>query len=299
MHPGVAASNATTSFAASSAAVSRAVGFSPALSSEGAGWKHVALYAWRGPCEVAHFQLSEPALVYHTGGAPIIDVRHNHGRRERSRPGLITLVPAGTTVDWFIGGDVHSYSLHLGADVFAANSDDAIPLHADVRFRCGLVDPLLSALITALADELARPTQRGSLYADAIADVVGMHLLRLPRAVEPTPLMRGGLSRSQLRQALDQIEDAIESGISLRELARKAGLSRTYFAEAFQRATGSSPHRYLTQRRIARAQTLLHHTGQPLAEIALQCGFCNQAHFSQAFRQATGTTPSRYRFEVT
>jgi AraC family transcriptional regulator len=36
----------------------------------------------------------------------------------------------------------------------------------------------------------------------------------------------------------------------------------------------------------------------PLAEIALQCGFCNQAHFSQTFRQATGTTPSRYRVEV-
>lgn len=298
MHGGTAAA-ISNAHRADAAAVSRAVGFSPALSSEGAGWKHAALYAWRGPCEIAHFRLSEPVLVYHTGGAPVIDVRHDRGRRERSRPGLITLVPAGGPVDWYIGGEVHSYSLHLGADVFAAGSDDAIPTEPDMGFRCGLVDPLLSASITALADELARPTQRGSLYADTIADVVGMHLLRLPRSFEPAPAQpRGGLSRTQLRQALDQLENAIEGGVSLQELARKAQLSRTYFAEAFQRATGSSPHRYLTQRRVERAKTLLQHTALPLAEIALQCGFCNQAHFSQTFRQATGTTPSRYRIEV-
>lgn len=287
-------------FAASSEAVSRAVGFSPALSSEGAGWKHLALYAWRGPCQTAHFKpLPEPVLVYHTGGAPIVDVRHDRGRRERSRPGLITLVPAGTSVDWYIGGDVHSYSLHLGAEVFAANSDDAVATQPDVRFRCGLVDPLLAASITALADELASPAERGPLYADAIADVVALHLLRQPLCAAPAAVpARGGLSRLQLRQALDLLEESIERGVSLLELARRAGLSRTYFAEAFQRATGSSPHRYLTQRRLARAQTLLRHTGLPLAEIALQCGFCNQAHFSQTFRQATGTTPGRFRVQV-
>ncbi|MCC2655795.1 MAG: AraC family transcriptional regulator [Panacagrimonas sp.] len=296
MHGGVTASN---SHSADVAAVSRAVGFSPALSSEGAGWKHAALYAWRGLCEIAHFNpLSEPVLIYHTGGAPVIDVRHDQGRRERSRPGLMTLVPPGAPVDWYIGGDVHSYSLHLGADVFAARSDDAVPLDPNVRFQCGLVDPLLSASIMALADELARPTQRGSLYADAIADVVGLHLLRLPFAIAPKPGIRSGLSRSQLREVLDLLEDSIERGVSLGDLACKAGLSRTYFAEAFQRATGTSPHRYLTQRRIARAQSLLQHSALPLAEIALQCGFCNQAHFSQTFRQSTGTTPSRYRAEV-
>lgn len=290
----------TARFAASGAAVSRAVGFSPALSSEGAGWKHVALYAWRGPCDVAHFKLSEPALVYHTGGAPIIDVSHDHGRRERSRPGLITLVPAGTPVDWYIGGDVHSYSLHLGADVFAASAEDRAPQPTDVGFRAGFSDPLIAASITALAEELARPAQRGSLYADAIADVVGMHLLRLPLGIaHHAPAdARGGLSRTQLRQSLDLLEDSIERGVSLSVLAREAGLSRTYFAEAFLRATGSSPHRYLTQRRIARAQMLLRHTVLPLADIALQCGFCNQAHFTQMFRQATGTTPGRYRVEV-
>lgn len=294
MQVGVAVSKAHRADVAS---VSRAVGFAPALSSDGAGWKHAALYAWRGVCQTAHFEpLSGPALIYHTGGAPIIDVRHDHGRRERSRPGLLTLVPAGTTVDWFIGGDVHSYSLHLGADVFAAVSDDAVSLDATMRFQCGLIDPLLSASITALADELARPAQRGSLYADAIADVVGMHLLRLPASTAlPIVPARGGLSRPQLRRALEQLDDAIEDGIGLHALAREAGLSRTYFAEAFQRATGVSPHRYLTQRRVARAQTLLQHSALPLTEIALQCGFCNQAHFSLTFRQVTGTTPGRYR----
>jgi hypothetical protein len=202
MHGGVAASNACRADVAS---VSRAVG-------------------WRGACEIAHFEpLSEPVLIYHTGGAPIIDVRHDHGRRERSRPGLLTLVPAGAPVDWYIGGDVHSYSLHLGADVFAARSEEAVAADANVRFRCGLVDPLLSASITALADELERPAQRGSLYADTIADVVGLHLLRLPASAAHDPHSGGGLSRAQLRRTLERLEDAIETGVSLHELARDAG----------------------------------------------------------------------------
>lgn len=292
-------SSATASrFADSCEAVSRAVGFLPALSSSSAGWNSLALYAWRGHCERAHFQpLPEPTLVYHTGGAPVVKIRRGRSWSEPSRPGLLTVIPAGTPVDWVIDGDVHSYSVHLGSDFFSTVtgvSSQREPL----RFRCGVVDPLLAAAITALADELARPAQRGSLYADAIADMMTLHLLRGTDTPAAPATSSGGLSRQQLRHTLELLESSVESGISLQALAGHAGLSRTYFAEAFQRTIGRSPHRYLTQRRIARAQTLLQHTGMPLSEIALQCGFSSQAHFSQSFRQHTGTTPGRYRLEL-
>ena len=293
-----ASDHRASQLAASGEAVGRAVGLAPALSSDDAGWNSVALYAWRGRCSAAHFDpLPEPALVYHTGGAPVVKVRQGRSLNQHSRPGLVTIIPAGMPVDWDIGGgDVHSYSVHLGSHFFA-KAPDSHPCTGSLRFQC-IADPLLAASITALADELGGPAQRGTLYADAIADLLALHLLRQPAAAPERLDARGGLSRLQLRRTLDLMESRVESGITLQSLAEHAGLSRTYFAESFQKATGLSPHRYLTQRRIARAQTLLRHTSLALADIALQCGFSNQAHFSQAFRQSVGTTPGRYRLEV-
>lgn len=293
-HAGAKASD----LAASGEAVGRAIGFLPSLSSNAAGWNSLALFAWRGRCDAAHFEpLTEPALVYHTGGAPVVKVRNGRSWSQHSRPGLVTIIPAGTPVDWDIGGDVHSYSVHLGSDFFS-NLAGKLPVREPLRFQSGVVDPLLAASITALAEELSGPAQRGSLYADAISDMMALHLLRNPTSLPERSSSRGGLSRSQLRRSLDLLEARVEGGITLQALAEHAGLSRTYFAEAFQKATGLSPHRYLTQRRIARAQTLLQHTSLALADIALQCGFSNQAHFSQSFRQSTGTTPGRYRLEL-
>ncbi|MBP8236872.1 MAG: helix-turn-helix domain-containing protein, partial [Pseudomonas sp.] len=43
------------------------------------------------------------------------------------------------------------------------------------------------------------------------------------------------------------------------------------------------------------AQYLLQHTAQPLAEVALTCGFASASHFNNRFRQAFSATPGQYR----
>jgi len=67
------------------------------------------------------------------------------------------------------------------------------------------------------------------------------------------------------------------------------------FARAFKAATGSAPHRYLTDRRIGRARALLAEGRLPLAEIAEVCGFSSQPHFTYWFKRLVGTTPGAYR----
>lgn len=282
----------TGRFAASGEAICRSVGFAPELDSERAGWRNLALYAWRGTCTQAQFEpFSEPVIVYHVGGAESVAVRVGRSWNRHTHPGLITVIPPETRVSWDIRGEVHSRSVHLGSRFFSALDDPPAP---SLRFRCGVQDPLIAAAIQNLEQEIRQPAQCGSLYADAVADTLALHLLR---QTEPLGVAagHGRLSRAALARSLELIESSIESGVSLQTLAASVSLSRAHFAESFRRSTGLSPHRYLTQRRLQRARTLLRHSMLSLSEVALRCGFSSQAHFCEAFRRDTGATPRRFR----
>lgn len=81
------------------------------------------------------------------------------------------------------------------------------------------------------------------------------------------------------------------------ELARMCRLSPTYFVRAFANTVGMAPYAWFMDRRVAQAQILLADSELPLAQIALDCGFSDQAHFTKAFGKTTGTTPARWRKE--
>ena len=78
------------------------------------------------------------------------------------------------------------------------------------------------------------------------------------------------------------------------ELEAVSGLSRYDLARQFRIALGTSPHRYQVMRRLERAREGIHR-GQPLAQVAVDAGFADQAHFTRAFKAALGLTPARYR----
>ncbi len=282
-------------FVATGRSIRDAVGFAPELSSESAGWKHVALYGWRGDCREAEFEpFNEPAIVYHVGGAASVPVKVERRWDRRTHPGLVTIIPAATRIAWDIRGEVHSRSVHLGSSFFSTAEGEPRSGPA-LRFRCGVQDPLLISTIQALEKELRHPSQQGSLYADSICDFMALHLLREDAQSEVLPRAPHALSQKRLDRVIERIEDSVESGISLQSLADEAALGRTCFASAFRDATGLSPHRYLTQRRLVRARELLMHSQLSLSEVALRCGFSSQAHFTEYFRRDAGVTPRAFR----
>jgi len=87
----------------------------------------------------------------------------------------------------------------------------------------------------------------------------------------------------------------VEQGGGLAAMAAAAGLSRFHFLRRFKRATGTTPWRYLTDLRLAKAKSLLADPAQGVAEAAAAAGYADPAHFSRLFRQRTGRTPSAYR----
>lgn len=88
---------------------------------------------------------------------------------------------------------------------------------------------------------------------------------------------------------------AVERGGGLPEMAAAAGLSTFHFLRRFKRATGTTPWRYLTELRLARAKALLADPGQSVAGAAAAAGFADPAYFSRLFRRRTGQTPRDYR----
>ncbi len=98
----------------------------------------------------------------------------------------------------------------------------------------------------------------------------------------------------QERQAKALIADSLGQNLSISRLAQACGLSRSHFSRAFRGSTGLSPHQWLTLMRIERAKTLLSEP-RPVAEVALDCGFSDQAHLARVFSRLVGLTPSQWR----
>ena len=106
---------------------------------------------------------------------------------------------------------------------------------------------------------------------------------------------RGGLAPWQVRTLTTYVDANLNASLSCEMLARLINLSVSYFARAFKCTFGCSPHAFLMRRRMERAQGLMLKTNAPLAHIALECGFADQAHLSRRFLQFTGESPASWR----
>ncbi|WP_083419904.1 AraC family transcriptional regulator [Pseudofrankia sp. BMG5.36] len=98
-----------------------------------------------------------------------------------------------------------------------------------------------------------------------------------------------------LRRARDHIDRHYREPLDLDELARVARVSKFHFARCFEASYGETPIRYLTRRRIERAQDLLRHANLTITEICMLVGFSSLGSFSARFTQLVGETPSAYR----
>ena len=98
-----------------------------------------------------------------------------------------------------------------------------------------------------------------------------------------------------LRRAHDHIDRHYDHPLDLDALARVAGVSKSHFVCSFEAAYGETPIRYLTRRRIERAQDLLRAANLTVTEVCMLVGFASLGSFSSRFTQLVGESPSAYR----
>jgi AraC-like DNA-binding protein len=98
-----------------------------------------------------------------------------------------------------------------------------------------------------------------------------------------------------IRRARDLIDRHFAEPLDLDAMARAAGFSRYHFARGFKEAYGETPGRYLTRRRVERAQDLLRSANLTVTEICHLVGFSSLGSFSARFSELVGASPTEYR----
>jgi transcriptional regulator GlxA family with amidase domain len=98
-----------------------------------------------------------------------------------------------------------------------------------------------------------------------------------------------------LRRARDLADTRYAEPLDLDALAGAAHVSRSHFCCRFADAYGETPMRYLTRRRIERAQDLLRSANLTVTEVCMLVGFSSLGSFSSRFRELVGEPPSVYR----
>jgi AraC-like DNA-binding protein len=120
--------------------------------------------------------------------------------------------------------------------------------------------------------------------AEAVALVESLLSTRVPR-----PPVQDHWS-DELAAAL-----AIDSSLRIADWAETAGLSREAVSRGFRAHYGTSPARFRTELRARSAWARISGDSEPLAVIAHDLGFADQAHMTRAVKWLTGSSPGEWR----
>lgn len=176
-------------------------------------------------------------------------------------------------------------------------------------FNCGLPaltadDPVLSGLLDMaeeLADAFSNPTN--AALKQTLEETLRAHVKTAYCGAESGSWQhrraqaRDTRSSAIVTEAVDFMFGNIDRSITLSDVGEHVGCSPSHLGRLFKTHLGISPHRYLLDLRVERARLLLAGTAQPIAQLALECGFASQEHLTRHFRRMCRTTPAAYRRE--
>lgn len=192
--------------------------------------------------------------------------------------------------------------------------DGAAGDESGLRYRMLYLDPAILADALAPLGETSLPFIAAPVISDpellrlalSILEIEDTKFARLEidgHVAELAPVLlrlagdNGQKTSARPVDRLHRVRDYLDANrfaqVASGELEDVAGLDRYTIARQFRRQFGTSPHRYLLMRRLGSARERIS-LGEPLADIAADTGFADQAHFSRHFKKAYGLTPGRW-----
>ena len=209
------------------------------------------------------------------------------GRALEHTPGAMLFYPAGET---------HSQSFGPTGSrklIFRPNTaclgflkDEKVPL-AQAPF-------LATATVRDLARRVERELQTADSFSSLVVDGTILELVATfgrryvtNRQSEAVP--------AWLKQTRERLEEQPGTGETHESLAAHVNKHPVHLAKAFKKSYGETIGECQRRLRLNKAESLLRKRDMSLADVAMECGFANQAHLSRSFKCASGSTPARYR----
>jgi AraC family transcriptional regulator len=224
------------------------------------------------------------------------------GRLPRTKPmrhGSLDIVPEGTPLGVYGYDETEFIMLALEPGFVHQIASESGLSDSELVRHLGIRDPQIEYIAFALKSELDAGCPSGRVYGDGLAVALAARLLGRYSAHSTVSHNSNALmSGYTLRRVTNYIEDNLNKDLTLAQIASVAHMSPHYFSRAFRKSTGIPPHRYVIDRRIEKAKTLLSDNHLPLVEVGLSVGFQNQSHFTTLFHKRTGVTPKVYRSRV-
>lgn len=272
-------------------------------SSESRGWQNVcALEVRQTASEWTLPPLENHCIMVQLG--PTVDVSASIGSEgftQSLKPGESIIIPAGSPLKWHQLQTMPNRMLllYLHPD-FLRNTAESIDVdYAQISIapQFGIRDEHIRHVGLSLLCELKQSNVIGRFYADSLAQVLAMQLVRRYSYLKDLQMSHGGMAPRKLRKAIEFINENLdkEQTVALTAVADAVQMSYFHFSRAFKQSTGVSPNVYMTEQRIDRAKKLLSETDFPIADIALRTGFASQSHFTTTFRKFAWTTPKAFR----
>lgn len=132
-----------------------------------------------------------------------------------------------------------------------------------------------------------------------VADLVARRMVVPPHrdggqaqyVVPPAP----EVTATPFAELLEWMLAHLDEELKVEDLAARAAMSPRSFARHFAEATGTTPHRWLTARRVDQARRLLETTDWPVDRVAHEAGLGTAANLRARLGESVGVTPTAYR----
>lgn len=144
------------------------------------------------------------------------------------------MIPAGDRVGITVRGHLAEFS--------QLNVPTQLLEHRDLTPRFGYRDPLLHLLTNRVHSIVGREDLLGRLLRDSLTEVTQLHLSDHYTSIRRRRIINQTLSPAIQAKLIELIDDGMDSDLSLRLLAERAGMTTTTFIKNFTDAFHTMPY---------------------------------------------------------